>query len=184
MRQIPIPTRRALVAVRAAEDRIRFDDLESVLVFDRNGREIFRRVGHQDSVDVSASDLRMMRDAIITHNHPGGLVDGPPALRGTSFSTTDVELAAFVQAAEVRVVTAGWRYRLRSPADGWSQNWWQRTLTPAIHRARQAAIDHLRQRMIEGRLHRTEATALLMHEIWTRVAKELDMTYIRTRIRP
>ena len=183
MRRIPEPTRRALATVRIAEDLIYLDDVETVLVFDHRGREVLRKVGNHDSVELSPADLRRMRHAIITHNHPGGVASGPPALRGTSFSTTDIELAAFVQAAEARVVTAGWRYRLQPPDIGWSRNWWQRTLARALPEARQAAIDHLRQQIIQGRLSRDEAFALLMHEIWTRVAVEVDMKYTRRRVR-
>jgi hypothetical protein len=181
-RVIPAPTRRALAAARAAEDAIRLNAHETVLAFDWTGRKVVEKVGSEDTVELTARDVRRMRHAVVTHNHPGGVADGPAGLRGTSFSEADVELAAFAQVAEERVVTAGWRYSLRPPAAGWSYDWWQTTLQPALREARHDATAALRTDIRRGELTRDEATALLMHELWTRVARRLGMRYTRTQV--
>ena len=127
---IPAPTRRALAAARRVEDAIRLDANETLVAFDRTGAEVLRKTGDAESVEIEPSELRLLNGAVITHNHPGGAIDGPDALRGLSFSESDVRTAAWAQAAEVRVITAGWRYSLRPPPTGWNLNWYQRVLEP------------------------------------------------------
>jgi hypothetical protein len=93
-----------------------------------------------DSVDIEPSELRRLRGCVLTHNHPGAAIGGPPALRGLSFSEADVQTAATAQVAELRAITVGWRYTLRPPAGGWSRDWWQRVLRPAHRSAYHTAL--------------------------------------------
>jgi hypothetical protein len=46
-------------------------------------------------VAIEPSELRLLHGTVITHNHPGGTIDGPDALRGLSFSESDVRTAAW-----------------------------------------------------------------------------------------
>ena len=125
---IPAPTRRALAAARLVEDIILFDANETLVAFDRTGAEVLRKTGDAESVEIETSELRLLSGTVITHNHPGGAIDGPDALRGLSFSESDVRTAAWAQVAEVRVITAGWRYSLRPPPSGWNLDWHDRVL--------------------------------------------------------
>jgi EmrB/QacA subfamily drug resistance transporter len=187
---IPAPTRRALAAARRAEDAIRFDTSETLVAFDRVGTEVLRKTGDAESVDIETSELRLLSGAVITHNHPGGAIDGPDALRGLSFSESDVRTAAWAQAAEVRVVTAGWRYSLRPPLTGWNLDWYNRVLHNAVRERdlyRQAHSEALTDiREIESRgevMTQEERGALAIHLTWRHVAEKLGMHYTRTRVR-
>jgi len=181
---IPVPTRRALAAARAAEDAIHLDANETLVAFDRTGTEVLRKTGGPESVDIEPSELRLLHGTVITHNHPGGAIDGPDALRGLSFSEADVRTAAWAQAAEVRVITAGWRYSLRPPPSGWNLDWHQRVLNPAVRNIRSEVARHLMERVKNRDVTRVEAESLRMHETWLRVAPTLGMTYNRWRVRP
>jgi len=182
---IPAPSRRAVTAARAAENGIRFDATETGIALDRTtGRELFRRPGTRDRIQFTSNDEREMRGQILTHNHPGGVTDGPVELRGISFSEADVELAAFVEVAEVRVITAGWRYTLRPPPTGWNRDWWQQILVPEHNLHRGEVLADVIPRMVRGELTRVEGAAFTIHETWVRVAKALGMTYNRMRVRP
>lgn len=112
------------------------------------------------------------------------MIDGPPALRGLSFSEADVRTAAMADVSELRAITAGWLYTMRPPPGGWSFNWWQRALEPARRAAYAEALNDLRPRVLRGELTRDEMAALLMHETWRRVAASLGMHYSRRQVKP
>lgn len=154
-----------------------------MVAFDRTGREILRKRGHRDSVEIEPSELWRLRGSVITHNHPGGAIGGAPALRGLSFPASDVRTAATAQVVELRAITAGWRYSLRPPTSGWSYDWWQRVLEPTRRAARRDVLSILIPSMGRAEITRDEVNGLVDHETWTRVARTLGMTYTRTRVR-
>jgi len=181
---IPAPTRRALAAARRIEDAIRLDANETLVAFDRTGAEVLRKTGQPESIDIELFELRLLHGTVITHNHPGGAIDGPDALRGLSFSESDVRTAAWAQAAEVRVITAGWRYSLRPPPGGWNRDWHDRILEPAWRAARSEVVAEMIPRMDRREVTHAEGYALTIHETWDRTAKTLGMKYTRRRVKP
>jgi hypothetical protein len=96
-------------ALYREEDRIRHDTVETAIVFDLRGNELFRRTGDEQAVDFSDDELALMRDAILTHNHP---IDLP-------FSYADLELASVNDLAMIRAVSPGFRHALWRPTGGW-----------------------------------------------------------------
>src|SRR5688572_29099143 len=126
-----------LEIVRAAEDEIRRDPFETLLVFDWTGLEILRKLGQRDNVQVTTAEHRQMRGQIVTHNHPHGWTFAPtdPRHEGHSFSLQDVALAIGGDVAEMRVVTPVWRYSLRPvPGQPWSRRFFARVVEPAFRR--------------------------------------------------
>jgi hypothetical protein len=88
-----------------------------------------------------------------------------------------VDLATYAQVAQLRVVTARWRYQLVRPPDGWNANYFELTVGPRFdHHARIVRVELLRA--IRGRsLTPAEAETRFLHEVWTRVARELGLEY-------
>jgi hypothetical protein len=86
---------------------------ESAAVYDANGKEIFQTKGKDKlSVDFNDDQLRQMKGAIVTHNHPPTM-DGKKKKDGASFSESDIRLMLNTGAAEVRAVTENYVYVVR-----------------------------------------------------------------------
>ena len=168
---VPEPTPEAIAAARLVEASLR-DASEEILVgLDATGREVLRKLGTRDRVDLEASEVRRLRHTVITHNHP--------APRGLSLSLSDGQLAAMAVAREVRVVAGRWTYMLRPPSSGWSLDWGRRVLAPAYEAERRQIIPTMLERVRAGELSREDAEAAIHHEVWVRVAERLGMRYGR-----
>ena len=111
----PLSRDELLEIVRAAEDSIRRNSFETLLVFDQSDQEILRKPGQRDNVQVTAAEHRRMRGRIVTHNHSSNAKLPPtdPRPDGYSFSLQDVSLAIGGSVAEMRAVSGVWRYSLR-----------------------------------------------------------------------
>ena len=59
----PLSRNELLKIVRTAEDSIRRNPFETLLVFDQTGQEILRKLGQRDNVQVTADEHRRMRGA-------------------------------------------------------------------------------------------------------------------------
>lgn len=83
--------------VRKAEDTIRNETVEHLLMLDEQGRIKFRASdGIADQVGLTPEMEANARDAVLTHNHPGG----------TTLSSDDIECAIYYGMKEVRATTA------------------------------------------------------------------------------
>ena len=111
-----------------------------------------------------------MKDAVFTHNHPGG----------NSFSPEDIYLAAVYDIAEIRVVGKKYRHRLVRPAAGWSEQFWRSTIRPSLRKHQEDVTAELNDAIYKGRMTAEEAEQQYWHEIWSRVAKEIGFIYVRT----
>lgn len=99
-------------AIRSFEERVRDDDLEHMVVMDRDGNIIAESVGEADSVDVGLSDDQI-KDMITSHNHPDWVLeDGTKIVNGV-FSPDDITSMAMSDEYESRVVTSLRTYILR-----------------------------------------------------------------------
>jgi hypothetical protein len=133
------------------------------------GREILRKAGETDHIDLEPGEVRRLRHAVITHNHPGA--------PGVSFSLADVQLAALAVACEVRVTTARVTYSLRPPPAGWSLDWATRRLVPTYSEERRSLIPSMLDRIRRGEISRELATVATIDETWRRVAGRLRLSY-------
>ncbi len=93
------------------EQRIAANSFEtSTAINPRTGENILSIAGNSDTVEFTGSQIRSIRDSVLTHNHPGGL----------TFSVDDIAFSAFSDLAEMRVVTPERHvYRMLRPAKGW-----------------------------------------------------------------
>jgi hypothetical protein len=168
-------------AVRAQEDAIRHDAVESAYAFDQQGHLILAKTGTQDEVAFSADEIALLKDAVVTHNHPPELALPPDdtVAQGHSFSLDDLQLATGAQAAEIRVVTSTWRYSIKRPAAGWDTQYFRTFIEPAFNRHDVDVERDFLQALQHGRMTFAEAAEQYFHEVWRRVAAELGLQYRR-----
>jgi hypothetical protein len=168
-------------AVRAQEDAIRHDAVESAYAFDQQGNLILAKTGTEDEVAFTAGELALLKDAVVTHNHPPELALPPDDLtaQGHSFSLDDLQLAARAQVAEIRVVTSTWRYSIKRPVAGWDTHYFRASIEPAFNRHDLEVEREFMQALQHGRMTFAEAADQYFHEVWRRVAAELGLQYRR-----
>jgi hypothetical protein len=117
-------------------------------------------------------------------SHTTTRADGNTLLRvllraGSSFSDADVEFACRVELIEMRVVTPTRCYFLRPAISGWNRNYWEDVLKPVYTRCEAEIKRQFRLCVLRRQMSWEEAGAEEMHEIWSRVAAELGLTYAR-----
>lgn len=95
--------------LRSVERQIAGAPVEVGFALDQAGNLLTARVGDAGSLRFYADDMRGMRDAILTHNHPGN----------GFFSFADIAFACYVNLWEIRAVAGRRVYRLSRPAAGW-----------------------------------------------------------------
>ena len=83
--------------VRRAEDSIRNEQTEHLMVLDSKGNVAARSGdGQRSEVSFTPEMERLARDAVVTHNHPGG----------STFSWEDIHASMLLGIKEVRATTA------------------------------------------------------------------------------
>jgi hypothetical protein len=156
-------------AVRAREDAIRHDDVESLCAFDVAGTTVFSKVGGCHDIDLSLLEIAHLQNALLTHNHPSGL----------SLSLDDVRVAMVGDLSEIRAVTANWRFILRRPDPGWDFQMFRRQVEPAHRRLEEEVLRELLLAINDGRMTEGQAQVAHRHEVWIRVGRELGLQYWR-----
>lgn len=94
---------------------------ETAVVFNNNGDIVIDKRGKATSVTFTANDVKLMKDSIITHNHPRGwnYEEKDWGRIGNSFSKADLSLAIISDAAEIRAVTPNFTFSMKRPSSGW-----------------------------------------------------------------
>ena len=170
--------------VRAKEEEIKNNRFESAFAVDETGGVILDKPGEQYHVGFTQQEidlLRAGRGVIFTHNHPRGwnYPADSPLRAGSSFSDTDIEFACRVNVAETRVVTPMQRYFVRPAPEGWSLTYWEKTLKPVYDLHAADVERQFRLLVLQRQMSWEEAGAREMHEVWSRVAAETNLTYGR-----
>jgi SPP1 gp7 family putative phage head morphogenesis protein len=169
--------------VLRAEDAIRFDTKETALFFDTEGKEILRAAGEADRIELDLTDEQasQLRGSVMTHNHPTEVKvkKSDPRWKGASFSTDDIKVAAELGLAEARAVTFGYRFSMRPPAGGWSEETVPEILA-SFERNRAKVARELMIAVRSGEMTVAEAEARVQHEVWKLVAAELGLKYRRS----
>ena len=95
--------------LRSVERQIANAPVEAAFLFTVSGQLLLRRLGTEAGITFPGAELRMMKDAILTHNPPD---------RGY-FSREDLFFAHQFDLAELRAVAGRKVQRLVRPAGGW-----------------------------------------------------------------
>lgn len=137
---------------------------EQMVAYDLTGAKIFHQDGTEDEVSIPEEAYEMLRNSVVTHNHPGG----------HSFSEDDLVTAVELDLYELRIVSRRFTYRLRRPAQGWGSN--------AISKA-QLAYDQVRaeinQLVASGKITFELAREHHHHELAKRFANVTGAHYRR-----
>ena len=94
---------------------------ETAVVFNDKGDIVIDKRGKATSVGFTPKEVEIMKDKIITHNHPIGWGYKEKDWRriGNSFSKADLSLAITADVAEIRAVTPNYTFSLKRPPQGW-----------------------------------------------------------------
>lgn len=183
-RQAPKPAgdSPAVQTAKTHETKIRTQKFESMVIIGPDGKVLINKDGAQYSVNVSTKDMRTMQatpGVIFTHNHPMGwnYKKDDPRHNGNSFSPEDLQVATKAGVAEVRAVTPTRTYYMRPPPGGWNQAYYQQQLGPAYERANKDVRAMFTDGIKSGRMTIQEAEARHAHEVWLRVARDLNLDY-------
>lgn len=79
---------------------------EIARLFNSDGKELFKKDGGSGAVRFTSTEIKQMRDGVLTHNHPNG----------SCFSPEDINMLRRGKLSEIRAVTSQGIYRLQKPA--------------------------------------------------------------------
>lgn len=165
----------------AAEKEIRPLTYEQAIYFSPDGRRLVQVKGDEKSFTVPEKEFNSLRgvNATMTHNHPSGHKYSPsdPRHRGDSFSLSDVRQAAYLGLAEARAVTPTRRFWMKPPKGGWQEHHWRKAIPDSYKKHYDTVLPDLVRQVRAGRITQAEANARLYHEVWSRVSKELGISY-------
>lgn len=107
-------------ALLKEEGAIRLNDYETAIAVDEKGNVVFKKKGDKNSVSIPYN--APIKDAILTHNHPGSAykdAKGRP-LANQSFSDKDIITAVSMNAKGMRIISSGGtRFSMMRPKEGW-----------------------------------------------------------------
>ena len=137
---------------------IRTSAVEHAFVFSREGELLFEKAsGSRSWIVFDAAEAALLKDAVMTHNHPGG----------RAFSEADVSLAIRLKVAEMRVVTSTSRFVLLPPENGWP---WLPLFRAALWLERHLLERRLVNEIAWGMRSWREANTNFHDLLWRRVA--------------
>jgi len=180
----PPPPQTLEEKLAAVEARIRPQRFESAAVLDGNGNQVFFKDGAQFSVTFTPQEVALMRDNIITHNHPRGWghpVDDPRR-GGNSFSIEDLRLASKGQVREMRAVSPWYDFSIAPGEKGWNYEYFKNAIAPAFQKADDEFYSEAMRAIADRKMTLAQAEADRYHVIWERVSKQLGLKYTRKRI--
>jgi hypothetical protein len=154
-------------AFQKAEAQIAGLQHERAYLFDKKGKEVLVKDGSRNQVSFTASERAMMKDNILTHNHP---------TTGGSFSWDDIWFAAQEDMAEIRAVGQKYVHRMIRPEAGWPE---VRVIRDAYQVADNEVYRMFIPKVNAGIMTTTEAGEKHFHEVWLRAARKTGLNYIR-----
>ena len=107
--------------VETENDLRKNKDFEKAVVFNADGDILIDKRGESTSVGFTSEEVKEMKDAVLTHNHPRGWGHDEKSWGriGNSFSKADLMLAINHDLAEIRAVTPNYTFSMRRPEKGW-----------------------------------------------------------------
>lgn len=87
--------KRVKMKVAKGENDITKNDFESAIVFDSHGNVLLKKTGEKHAVGFDEDELKLMKNAVVTHNHPSGV----------TFSPDDIYMAIEYDMQELRATT-------------------------------------------------------------------------------
>lgn len=166
------------------ENEIRMNKkFETAVVFDADGIIVLDKRGQQYQVGFTKEECALMKDCIITHNHPRGW--GAPEnsmMRiGNSFSPEDIYLAVNNDVEEMRAVTPNFTFTMKRPNNGWGID--LEKLKKVVTVENKRLINEFRKRIWSATTTPTKASIIHYHTLWKRIADKLGWSYSKEKTR-
>lgn len=160
---------------------------ETAVAFDKNGNIVIDKRGAATCVAFTSEEGAMMKDCVLTHNHPGGwgAKENTIGRIGNSFSKDDISLSITRDVAEMRAVTPTYTFSMKRPANGWGMTKIEMEkeyskIEKGVRAQMQIAINKTQTMQEENRAIE-RASTLHYHLIWKRFAKKFDIEYTKTK---
>lgn len=184
-------------ALSKTEAKIRNLKTERVYVYDKNGKLLGNSTkGTKNRTAIPADVVPKLKDAVITHNHPGdGLYSSFAGKIGRSLSGIDLKTTISNNASEMRAVTGTYTYSIKRPKGGWNMTDRQvKRISSEVQSAVQRNFDNLMDYVMIRTQHgrRTpsndyirqsndRAQVLAVHSALRDLAKKYGWNYTRKR---
>jgi len=166
------------------EDKIRDLPYERAIAVDAKGNVLFDQKGEQTSVAFTSEQVRQMKGAVLTHNHPNlGFKEGSKSAKGLSFSLADLNCACVTEAREIRAAASGYDHSLKPPKRGWNLDYYNNVVAPAWQYREQQLVAKYQMNILMGKVSQDNVHADFQHELMIKVAKDTGMIYKRTAVR-
>ncbi len=140
---------------RPSKPRVR----EKCWVIGSGGEVRLTKIGGKHSIEHTADEVRVMRDAIYVHNHPSGV----------SLSIQDVYFAQRAGIREIRAIGSKYSYSACWEGEMPSKFTWVATAQDIDH----ALYRKYRVLVNSGKLPPVEASMQHQHELWTEFAEKM-----------
>lgn len=170
--------------VADAEKEIRMNkSYETGIVINKEGKILVDKRGEAFQVKFSDSDCALMKNAIVTHNHPRGWGAGDKDLDriGNSFSKEDFKLAVYNDVAELRAVTPNYTFALKRPEKGWDVD--VKDFVAAYDKENKKLKNEFMGRIKKGTLTIAQASATHYHILAKRICKKYGWDYKKGKTR-
>lgn len=144
------------------ENIIRGNRTETGVVFDTNGKMVWRQKGNKNSVDITGAIKKgVLKGNILTHNHPGG----------SSFSPDDVYVLSQQELSSIRAVSNKHNYEVQLSDEFKEKSNTQRTkiLREKISKYNTEVGAELAKDIDDGKISVLDANLNHWHLVWTRI---------------
>lgn len=149
------------------ESNIASRQKETAVVYDDDGKILFRKYGSESEVSFKISELLKLKGKVVTHNHPSG----------GSFSVGDINLLRIGKMSELRVATENGSYYLRYPEK------WNKAIDSKqkIQQERNKIISEIKgkyqQMYLDGEINKTQRFQMCSDEANRVFAERFGLEY-------
>lgn len=185
---------------KEAADSVRKEPNEVPIVISRmTGETIYKGEGTDPQV-CNIPDEVDLKDTVVVHNHPDGSI---------SFSWQDIQLACAKDMDEIVAATEKYNYSMKRPKGGWDDAYYRENIEPLFEWHGSEVAKECLNRFNKGEIKAKsysgkelkpplsayevfmseegfnpvlDAKDDFAHQVWTRVAKDLNLDYKRTPV--
>lgn len=177
-------------SVLRAEREVAGKTVEHVIAYDALGNEILRKMGSVESIPLMAPEQKLLRRAVLVHNHPSERTDFGAVIKDIPPSFDDLFILLLCKVHEIRVITESHRFlfraqsdpgfptvahRIRSIRQHWEReygNLWKTRYNRLVERHGEPLTGQTRIDFYEG-------VSDDAHKAWMRIAKACRLYYRR-----
>lgn len=172
------------INLTAVENEIRMNkSYETGVLVDKKGKILIDKRGESFEVGFTKDETLLMKDCVLTHNHPRGwgFPENSLGRVGNSFSIEDLTLAVAYDLAEIRAVTPNYTFSMKKPDKGWGVDW--KTMKREYDKLEKKLLKENKSRIAKKTLTVQQATHTHYHILAQNIAKKYGWTYEKKKTR-